>query len=59
MELLEHIAVVGSLIFIGILSWVGIFFIVAYCLQWAKDTIKDRKRSRKAMEQDAWSSDNE
>jgi len=55
MELLEHIAVVGSLIFIGILSWIGIFFIVAYCLQWAKDTIKDRKRSKKAMEQDAWS----
>lgn len=55
MELLEHMAVVGSLIFIGILSWVGIFFIVAYCLQWAKDTIKDRKRSKKAMEQDAWS----
>ena len=55
MELLEHMAVVGSLIFIGILSWIGIFFIVAYCLQWAKDTIKDRKRSKKAMEQDAWS----
>ena len=55
MELLEHIAVVGSLIFIGILSWIGIFFIVAYCLQWANDTIKDRKRSKKAMEQDAWS----
>ncbi len=57
MELLEHIAVVGTLIFIGILSWIGIFFIVAYCLQWAKDTIKDRKRSKKAMEQDAWSID--
>lgn len=57
MELLEHMAVVGSLIFIGILSWIGIFFIVAYCLQWAKDTIKDRKRSKKAMEQDAWSMD--
>ena len=57
MELLEHIAVVGSLIFIGILSWIGIFFIVAYCLQWAKDTIQERKRSRKAMEQDAWSID--
>ena len=59
MELLEHIAVVGSLIFIGILSWIGIFFIAAYFLQWAKDTIKDRKRVKGAAKQDAWSSDNE
>ena len=57
MQLLEHVAVTGALIFVGILSRVGIFFIIAYCLQWAKDTIKDRKRSKKALEQDAWSID--
>jgi len=57
MQLLEHMAVTGALIFVGILSWVGILFIIAYCLQWAKDTIKDRKRSKKALEQDAWSID--
>jgi len=55
MELLEHIAVVGSLIFIGILSWVGIFFMVAYSLQWVKDTIQERKRVTEAAKQDAWS----
>lgn len=57
MELLEHIAVVGSLIFIGILSWVGIFFMAAYSLQWAKDAIKERKRVTDAAKQDAWSID--
>jgi hypothetical protein len=57
MELLEHIAVVGSLIFIGILSWVGIFFMAAYFLQWTKDTIQERKRVEEAAKQDAWSVD--
>jgi len=57
MELLEHIAVVGSLIFIGILSWVGIFFMAAYFLQWTKDTIQERKRVTEAAKQDAWSID--
>lgn len=57
MQLLEHMAVTGALIFIGILSWVGIFFIIAYCLQWAKDTIKERKRVKGAAKQDSWSVD--
>ena len=57
MELLEHIAISGALIFVGILSWVGIFFMVAMSFQWAKDELKERKRVKDAKNQDAWNVD--
>ena len=54
MELLEYIADVGTAIFIGVASWVGIFLMTALTLQWVKDTLVERKRVKEAAKQDAW-----
>lgn len=57
MDLLEYIAEAGCLIFLGVASWAGIFLIVAFGSQKAKDYIVERKRVTGAAKQDAWKVD--
>jgi len=72
MELLNFIADIGIAIFLALASWVGIFYIIALSLQWAKDALDrtsrdyyavydealaERRRIKAADDQEAWEVD--
>ena len=54
MEQIQNIADTGLIIFLGMMSWVGIFLVVAFGLQGIKNFLRDRKRRKKAGKQDCW-----